>query len=143
MLSTPKRLPLVSHSTFLCSWSYRLVENNVLVTVPLRSDGPIALHSTGCCSRNDNTMRARKRKSRHTRLPLSFAATVCRSRSIDTQVFSSKDLVWEAMGLKLKAHVEALADASCRVETTSDEQVRSACLFYVLFLLSGLFPKRL
>ncbi|CAN0099235.1 unnamed protein product [Scytosiphon promiscuus] len=28
------------------------------------------------------------------------------------------------MGLKLKAHVEALADASCRVEATSDEQDR-------------------
>ncbi|CAM9242136.1 unnamed protein product [Hapterophycus canaliculatus] len=39
-------------------------------------------------------------------------------------VLSSKDLIWEATGLKLKAHVEALADASCRVETTSDEQDR-------------------
>eukprot|EP00903_Cladosiphon_okamuranus_P008557 g8211.t1 len=39
-------------------------------------------------------------------------------------VLSSKGLFWEAMGNKLKAHAEAFADASCRVEAASEEQDR-------------------
>ncbi|CAM9243513.1 unnamed protein product, partial [Ectocarpus fasciculatus] len=39
-------------------------------------------------------------------------------------VLSSRDLFWEEVGTKLKAHAEAFADASCRVEVTSEEQDR-------------------
>ncbi|CAM9146616.1 unnamed protein product, partial [Ectocarpus sp. 4 AP-2014] len=39
-------------------------------------------------------------------------------------VLSSRDLFWEEVGTKLKAHAEAFADASCRVEATSEEQDR-------------------
>lgn len=38
-------------------------------------------------------------------------------------MLSSKDLFWEATGNKLKAHAEAFADASCRAEAASVEEV--------------------
>lgn len=40
------------------------------------------------------------------------------------QVLSSKDMFWEALGLKLKAHAESFGEASCRAEVASEEQVQ-------------------
>lgn len=40
------------------------------------------------------------------------------------KVLSSRELFWEAIGNKLRAHAEAFADVSCRVEAASEEQVR-------------------
>lgn len=42
---------------------------------------------------------------------------------LNKQVLSSRDMFWEAMGAKLKAHAEAFGDASCRAEATSEDNV--------------------
>ncbi|CAN0265947.1 unnamed protein product, partial [Laminaria digitata] len=39
-------------------------------------------------------------------------------------VLSCRDLFWEAIVHKLRAHAEAFADVSCRVEAASEEQDR-------------------
>ena len=62
-----------------------------------------------------------------------------RACGFGVMVLSSRELFWEAIGNKLRAHAEAFADVSCRVEAASEEQVRltsiptrAACL--------GLYP---
>lgn len=44
-------------------------------------------------------------------------------RISDGKVLSAKDFFWDAMDNKLRANAEAFADASCRVEAASEEQV--------------------